>query len=222
MNAADIRRSTRRSNMNAKLLSASIVFGLTLGFASPLQAQVGSGAISGGAGQIGGIAHGRFDAAAGGSAAAGLPDRPGHGGLLRRGADKTRDTAGRAGETTRDRAEHTGAQASSRGDSARTRAGLLADGATGKGTDVAGRASERADDARPTPERPDRPAQPVDAEVGALAPMQGNADAGRSGARADAGGTPSVMASGRAPRGAEASAEASGSAAVEAGIDSSR
>lgn len=238
--------------MNGKLLSASIVFGLMIGTTSPLQAQAVSGAVNSATGgftqgNLGSAVHGRLEGAVGGSAAAGLPDRPGHGGLVRRGAGKAWDTAGqgravtrqRAGEAAQatgtakamagqagdiagERAERTSDSAGSRSDSAQAQASLLADGSAGKVVGVAGRASDRADDARPEPDRPERPDQPLDAELGVITATHGNAGADRSGARADARGAPSVTVSGSAPHGTEASAEASGTAAVEAEADSPR
>ena len=236
--------------MNGKLLSASIALGLMIGSASPLQAQVVSGAVNGATGgfaqgNLGSAAHGRLDGAMSGSAASGLPSRPGHDGPVQHGADKARDTAGQGsavtrqkasevvqatdtakakaghvGDTAGERAERTGDKASSRADSARTRAGLLADGSASKAVGLAGRASDRAEDTRPEQDRPQRPARPVDAELVLIAAPQGNAGADRSGARADASGAPSVSANGSAPLGTEASAEAFGSVAVEAEADS--
>lgn len=203
--------------MNGKLLSASIVFGLMIGSASPLQAQAVPGAVNGATGgfaqgNLGSAAHGRLDGAVGGSAAAGLPERP-------QATDTAKARASQAGDAAGERAERTSDSAGSRSDAAGARASLLADGSVSKAVGVAGRASDRADDARPEPDRPERP---VDAELGVIAATQGNAGADHSGARADARGAPSVSASGSAPRGAEVSAEMSGTAAVAAEADSPR
>lgn len=238
--------------MNGKLLSASIALGLMIGSVSPLQAQAVPGAVNGATGgfaqgHLGSAAHGRLEGTMGGSAAAGLPDRPGHGGLAQRGAGKARDIAGQgsaatrqkageaaqatdtakaragqAGDAAGERAERTSDSAGSRSDSAGARAGLMADGSVSKAVGVAGHAPDRADDARPEPDRRERPDRPVDGELGVIAATQGNAGADRSGVRADVRGAPSVSASGSAPRGAEASAEMSGTAAVEAQADSPR
>lgn len=213
--------------MNGKLLSASIVFALMIGSASPLHAQAVSGTVNGATGgfaqgSLPGAAHGQLGGAAGGFAEAGLPDRPAHGNQVRRGADKARDTAGQAKDGATERAERTSDSASSRTDSAQARASLLADGSVSKAVGVAGSAPRRADDARPELDRPERPVQPADAEVGVNAAPQGNANVDRSGARADARGAPSVSTSASTPRGTEASAEAYGSAAVKAEADSSR
>ncbi|HUG99539.1 MAG TPA: hypothetical protein VMQ83_10230 [Gammaproteobacteria bacterium] len=206
--------------MNSKLLSASIVFGLMIGSASPLQAQAVPGAVNGvtggfAQGNLGSAAHGRLDGAVGGSAAAGLPERP-------QATDTAKARASQAGDAAGERAERTSDSAGSRSDAAGARASLLADGSVSKAVGVAGRAADRADDARPEPDRPERPERPVDAELGVIAATQGNAGADHSGARADARGAPSVSASGSAPRGAEVSAEMSGTAAVAAEADSPR
>lgn len=242
--------------MNGKLLSASIALGLMIGSASPLQAQVVSGVVNGATGgfahgNLGSAAHGRLDGAMSGSAAAGLPGRPGHDGPVQRGADKARDAAGQGsavtrqkagkavqasdtaktragqvGDAARERGEQTSDTAGSRSDSIQGRAGLLAEGSASKAVGVAGRASDGADNAPPGRDRPERPDQPVGAELGVIAATQGNASADHSGARTEAGGAPSLWASGSAPRGIEASAETSGTAAVEAeagaGADSPR
>jgi hypothetical protein len=200
--------------MNGKFASAGIVLAMIVGLAGPLQAQAVSGAVGGATGgfaqgNFGGAAHGRLDGAAHGNAEAGVSQRPDHRGMIRRGGGQAQDTAG----------------------TARERGSVATEGSASKATGVAGRISDRADDARPELDRPQRPGrpqqralpqQPAEAGPGLATAAQGDANADRSGARATAGGTSSAEASGSAWDGTEASAGASGAAQAEVAADAPR